>query len=61
MSGAEDAEGKIEEFLTEIEWPRFSSTHKRGGFWGAVDEIASTLTGEAKWLDNLNKAKKRKY
>ena len=37
MSGAEDAEGKIEEFLTEIERPRFSSTHQRGGFWGAVD------------------------
>ncbi len=57
LQAAEDAAGEIEIYLDEIERERYTSTHKQNSFWGIIDEVAGSLTGQSKWLDKKNKLK----
>lgn len=55
MSGADNVADAIGGYLTELERKAYSSKHKQRGFWGIVDEVASTITGQARWLDKYNR------
>ncbi len=60
MSGADNATDAIDVYLTELEREAYSSKHKQRSFWGIVDEVASSITGQARWLDKYNRPKKTK-
>ena len=60
MDEAENAAGRIDVFLKEIERESYKSTRKQSNFWGIIDEVAGMITGQAKWLDKINRANKNK-
>lgn len=52
---AENAAGKVERYLEEIERPNYQSETKQEGFRGFVDRLAGRVTKQANWLDERNK------
>ncbi len=59
IRAAEDAAGKIEVYLEEIERKSYNSTHKQNNLRGIFDEVAGKITGQARWLDRINKLKNK--